>query len=123
MHPNTKDLTGLRVGIVTAIRFSRRRGLTTMWWCRCDCGSEEFECPGPEITRGQIRKSCGCARPPAPAKHRMYKTPEYRTWSGMKNRCTSGWPWAKHYYHRGIVVCERWQLPVGDAARADGQHQ
>lgn len=36
--------------------------------------------------------------------------PEYRTWAGMRDRCSN--PKAKNYGNyggRGITVCERWQ--------------
>jgi len=42
-------------------------------------------------------------------KHGMSRSPEYRAWQLMKNRCTNPrdkrW---EHYGGRGIRVCERW---------------
>jgi hypothetical protein len=42
--------------------------------------------------------------------HGMHNTPEYRTWTGMKERCYN--PSAdsyKNYGGRGITVCDRWR--------------
>jgi hypothetical protein len=43
--------------------------------------------------------------------HGMTRTPEHRTWSGIKTRCTNPrsalW---KHYGGRGITMCERWRV-------------
>ncbi|HDK2192328.1 TPA: AsnC family protein [Escherichia coli] len=43
------------------------------------------------------------------AKHGMRNTPEYRTWSDMKNRCLN--PRVRSYSNyggRGITVCKEW---------------
>ena len=43
--------------------------------------------------------------------HGMHKTPEYRSWDSMKQRCTNAKsPSAKNYKDRGITVCERWSV-------------
>jgi hypothetical protein len=42
--------------------------------------------------------------------HGMYKTPTYRVWASMRNRCNNKND--RHYAEyggRGIMVCERWQ--------------
>lgn len=58
---NFRDLTGLRFGRLTAIRYAGQetnRGARWLW--RCDCGTE-FETYGGSVTRGHTR-SCGCLR-------------------------------------------------------------
>lgn len=41
--------------------------------------------------------------------HGMSRTPEYRTWVGMIQRCTNeNGPNYRHYGGRGITVCEKW---------------
>lgn len=34
--------------------------------------------------------------------------PLYSAWASMRTRCRPTYPGAKHYYDRGISVCERW---------------
>lgn len=43
-------------------------------------------------------------------KHRMSKTPEYRAWSNMLDRCYRvAHPQYEEYGGRGISVCSRWR--------------
>lgn len=43
--------------------------------------------------------------------HGMSKTPEYRIWAAMINRCSnSGCSSFKNYGGRGIKVCDRWRM-------------
>ena len=60
-HYETKDLTGLVFGRLTAIEPTekRRRGYV-VWKCKCQCGNEVEVETGP-LTSGQT-KSCGCWR-------------------------------------------------------------
>lgn len=82
-----------------------------MWNCVCDCG-EVKRVSSSKLKSGHT-KSCGCynrdLRIAALTKHGMVGTPVYRSWAGMKNRCTNAndphWP---RYGGRGISVCERW---------------
>jgi hypothetical protein len=59
------DITGQKFGRWTVLRFLRPTTGTTLWLCRCDCGSE---C---EVSSGNLRRggslSCGCL--PAAAKN------------------------------------------------------
>jgi hypothetical protein len=38
----------------------------------------------------------------------MKKTPEWKTWSSMRQRCKPDNKDAANYFQRGIAVCERW---------------
>lgn len=40
--------------------------------------------------------------------HGMWKTAEWRSWSGMRQRCRPGDKDYANYGGRGIVVCDRW---------------
>ncbi|MBT2508864.1 hypothetical protein J7I98_23845 [Streptomyces sp. ISL-98] len=77
--------------------------------CRCDCGQAHSVLFG-EWGRTQ---SCGCLRREVASvrnsTHGLSKTPEYRVWHHMRDRCgdPNGKDWPD-YGGRGISVCERW---------------
>lgn len=78
--------------------------------CRCDCGTEH------NISSKEWGKtmSCGCLRRERNRErnttHGLSKSPEYRIWNHMRERCSNPTDrfW-KDYGGRGITVCERWQ--------------
>jgi hypothetical protein len=80
--------------------------------CRCECGTER-SIPVHTLKQGTSRH-CGCRNGENNADlhgtHLMTGTPEHRTWSHMKERCSNpnsqDWP---AYGGRGIVVCDRWR--------------
>lgn len=80
--------------------------------CECSCEARTIQdYIVSNLVKG-ITKSCGCIKkekPPAKT-HGMVKTPEYRAWSHMKNRCfrVSDGRY-KNYGARGITVCDRWK--------------
>lgn len=99
------DLIGKRFGrlIVVAPAGQSRRHANYRWTCRCDCGQTAVV-PGGRLTSGNTR-SCGCTQ----VRHGRATTPEYRTWIGMRNRCTN--PKDRNYPRyggRGIGVCAEW---------------
>lgn len=75
-----------------------------MFLCRCACGVErQVQAIG--LLSGRS-KSCGCLAGEA---HGMSKTPEYRAWRSMKDRCYNPNLEAyKDYGGRGIRVCDSW---------------
>jgi hypothetical protein len=101
--------TGDRFGRLTAIE--DRCPDVARVKCRCDCGTEASPLVK-NLARGRTQ-SCGCLRTGAgnpnwkgaPRQH-----PLYRTWLGMKERCSnpnhSHW---NYYGGRGITVCDRWR--------------
>lgn len=106
-----KDLTGQRFGRLVAIRLDapvlvsgiRRR----MWSCLCDCG-KTVSVISLALMSGKSR-SCGCLRIDVISKHGKSKSPEFRTWSHMIQRCTNpSNDRYKDYGGRGIKVCDRW---------------
>jgi hypothetical protein len=86
------------------------------WHCRCDCGSESVVLQKTLLSGAS--RSCGClsvekfvARSVARNKKHgeSKKTPEYRAWCHLRNRCNN--PKSRDYQNyggRGIAVCERW---------------
>ena len=103
---NRVDMVGQRYGRLTVIRAvasPTQKDWHGAWWeCRCDCG-RRVTAPRRHLIRGD-RRSCGCKR------HGRRRTPEYRIWLNMVQRCTNprnpGWP---NYGGRGITLCERWR--------------
>lgn len=82
-----EDLTGQKFNMLTVVRKSdsrNKRGLM-QWVCRCNCGRYT------EIITSSLRgsqKSCGCLK--RGIETGRSKTPEYRHWQAMKNRCQFG---------------------------------
>lgn len=107
------DLTGQKFGRWTVL--NRTEGRRQNWDCRCECGREK-SVYGADLRVGKSL-SCGCLRGEGvaqrnrdSAKHGMFGTPEYKTWSSMIQRCTnssaSAWP---NYGGRGIGICISWR--------------
>lgn len=80
--------------------------------CKCDCGSETV------IYLTNLRRnhtvSCGCSLKEWIVEnktiHNLRKHPLYKTWAGMKFRCSN--PGASHFEHyggRGILMCDEWK--------------
>jgi hypothetical protein len=83
----------------------------TMWLCRCECG-KEVSVMGTELKRNR-KKSCGCAHNKllsiSKTKHGRSKTPEFKAWSSMKERCLCKMNKAyEGYGGRGISICAEW---------------
>jgi hypothetical protein len=119
-----RDLAGQTFGQLTVVAFDRRHrypsGQTgAKWLCRCACGGGRSVFVK-DLVSGHTR-SCGCLQRAtsinnglANARHghcaNGRSTQEYKTWGGMRRRCTN--PNSQDYARyggRGICVCERWQ--------------
>ena len=114
-----KDISGIRYGMLVALRFVGMNGRRKpIWACRCDCGFE-FLVAFVNLQTGNT-KSCGCVRDlntAGRASLRNYKhghatgrvSGEYSSWRSMIGRCK--YPSVKGYLDyggRGIAVCDRW---------------
>lgn len=111
-----KDLTGLRFGKLTVVRFSHLDETNSARWkCECDCGGEALVTTG-ELNRKQrskLPKSCGCSQVQSAIEtfstHGMTGTPEYAAYHDMRARCYN--PNVREfarYGARGVTVCQRW---------------
>ena len=112
-----EDLTGRSFGSQEVLGpdvTSRSRG--QRWRVRCACGQER-SVDGTSLRQGTSR-SCGCERgrniSKAVKKHGATaisgRTPEYRTWCAMKERCERvGHRSYPDYGGRGIRVADTWR--------------
>ena len=110
----TEDITGLRSGKLTAVRFVdftlRKKAL---WLVRCDCGNPRLMRED-LFTIGAV-KSCGCTNL-GNTRHghrgsEKRKSPTYYSWASMRNRCTNPRDVNFKYYGGiGVTICERWKI-------------
>lgn len=114
--PRKIDLKGQRFGrLVVLEQVPNPKGTSAVWLCLCDCGVQK------SIASNSLRKgltrSCGCLHQETLAernfKHgqskRKQRSPEYRNWLNMRNRCNNPkCPSYKDYGGRGITVDPRW---------------
>lgn len=108
---NAHDLTGVRSGMLTAIRPVGRKHGSVLWECKCDCGNIK-NVVARYIKSGHT-KSCGCNQHPIGISrnkiHGLSNTRLYSIYTGMISRCSDGNANnKKRYYDRGIRVCDEW---------------
>ena len=110
---DTTGLVGRTFGRWVVLTFVRKanpevHNSTTIWACRCACGTER------EVARDSLIKgrslSCGCYKDERATKHGLSRIGEmYNTWDNMVQRCTKPHhPRYKDYGGRGITVCADW---------------
>lgn len=71
---------------------------------RCDCGSETV------LTKTDFWRRPRCRGCVKGAQNGWARSPEYAAWCSMHARCQPVARQAKHYYQRGITVCQEWQV-------------
>lgn len=100
--------------MLTAIRrIETLPKIGSIWLCRCECGSET-KVRQKNLANGHT-KSCGCLTRSNNLRHGMDKTPEYRAWQAINNRCSNpNRPDYKDYGGRGIVVVQSWRRENAD---------
>lgn len=116
MHHRAKDITGLRVGYLTAIRYHGSDGKKSLWEVKCDCGKTIIRDPSQlkKLKARGVEASCGCQKKATISrrltKHGMSGHPAYWVWRSMVDRCRlpSHQAWA-NYGGRGIEVCDHWR--------------
>ena len=106
-----RDLTGCRfdrlevIGKTHGLAGKERR---LLWICKCECGQTKLA-RSTDLVRGFVR-SCGCLHLQAITVHSMSRSPEYRVWNAVLQRCGNPnnveYP---RYGGSGIRVCEAWQ--------------
>ena len=101
------DLCGKVFGRWTVVKEAERKRNTRYWHCKCECGTEKAVYQG-TLVNGRS-PSCGCISKERMTNHGLYKSKEFKVWSGMISRCKNesqvSYP---NYGGRGITVCDRW---------------
>lgn len=102
------DLAGQTFGNLTANNIvGKRENGAALWRCSCLCGGGSVV-EAAALRRGSI-KSCGCLQKKSATTHGLSRSPEYRIWIGMKNRCYNvGDPSYAEYGGRGVTVAPEW---------------
>lgn len=117
-HPNWRDLTGKVFFRLTVREYVGRgnKGAQSYWLCDCVCGAQTVASGG-NLVHQNVR-SCGCWRDEEHVRratthgHKRHgrRTPEYGSWSGMRDRCLNPSDAAFHKYGgRGITIDPRWE--------------
>lgn len=106
------DRTGMVYGRLTVLeRKPNNNSGRVMWGCICECG-KYATVSGHELQSGHT-SSCGCYKREKigdrSRTHGLTRTPTYRSWQAMKERCYNPGNDRFHIYGaRGITVCNRW---------------
>ena len=112
---NFVDIVGHRFGRLEVVGFcGKTKYRHSIWRCKCDCG-EYVTVEKPALISGKTQ-SCGCLHSEQSAIngkagliHGMSRTPTYRAWNSLIQRCTNAANASyKDYGGRGIKVCDRW---------------
>lgn len=116
--PKAIDLTGLKFGKLTAVKYmysdnSKKSKRGRFWLCECECGGYKIA-NACDLRRGSVT-SCGCLR-----KDNIKKAQEanithgmctgkrsrlYQCYQAMKRRCQ----YEPNWVNKGINVCKEWQ--------------
>jgi hypothetical protein len=77
--------------------------------CRCKCGTEKFQ-PVISLKKGRTTQCRSCATHNQMTKHGKHSTPEYKIWSGIRQRCLNPKHRLYSYYgERGIKIDPKWE--------------
>ena len=107
-----KNITGIKYGKLTAVKFDHANKAKHYWLYKCDCGNDKVAGKA-DVTFGNVR-SCGCLFFEKKVTHGLTRngkkiTPTYSSWVSCRRRCRDKNNPAYHNYGgRGIKVCDRW---------------
>lgn len=95
--------------VVIALVGTARKG-EKLWLCQCDCGNTCERV----TSRLPLGGACGCRRGKNVKKvvHGMWRTPEFRAWMAMQDRCYRLTA-PNHKYYEHVSVWDGWKGPSG----------
>ena len=105
MKGDIKDITGKKIGHLTALRFDHMKGKKSYWEFKCICGNtciKRSDCLNEDSSCGcwtKKRKSELMNERHSNDEHHDSKTRFYSIWNGAKTRCTNSND--SHYYLYG----------------------
>jgi hypothetical protein len=104
------DITGMKFGNLTALRFLHKIGYIQIWEVQCTCGHVKPMRKISITNNKALRcRKCYLENPHKPIKHGMSQSSEYRSWQELRYRCLNKKSHAyKDYGGRGITVCSEW---------------
>lgn len=113
MPGKVKDLTGLKVGRLTVVRFISVEKGHAFWLCSCECGKHKVIMGASLIHKKHPTQSCGCINAEVTRErsvtHGMTGNQTYMSWQGMKLRCLNlNHPCSKEHGRRGVTICPQW---------------
>lgn len=105
----TEDITGMKFGRLTAIKFDHKEeDCRYCWLFKCDCGGEIIARKS-DVMRGAV-KFCKKCKYESVTKHGQNGTRLYAVWNSMKQRCLNkNHKNYKDYGGRGITICDEWK--------------
>lgn len=117
MGVHNRIVPGERYGINTIIARAGGTSKYPKWLVRCDCGADRIVS---SHTARAVRGCMKCTRKQRDINTRVEKDPNYcrmrdrlyRTWIGMRARCSSGKKrhlHSTHWISANIQVCDEWQ--------------
>ena len=106
-----KNISGNTYNRLTAIEETEKRSTCreVIWKFKCSCGNYTYTSAA-QVVKGRT-KSCGCLVSELGGAnlrtHGMSKTPEFGSWSAMKQRCTDP-NHSKYMYYKDVEIQENW---------------
>lgn len=101
------EITGKKVGSLTAVERLYVKDKKAYWLCKCDCGGEKIV-RTESFNFGKVR-SCGCLAKKMIA-NKEYEEVFYQIWQDMKQSCNNKKsPLYKECGEKGIKVCKDWE--------------
>lgn len=105
------DIANKRFGRLVAIEYIGVINRISHWICQCDCGATVTVSAASLI--GENTHSCGCLRKEIAGNvnrtHSKSKTPEYKAWCKIIERCDKNYSERQYYADRGIELCQEWR--------------
>lgn len=108
------DYIGAKHGRLTILAITKKPSIKAQFHCFCDCGNQKFI----EIYNITRTHSCGCYGKDFQKRfithgqsgNAQQRTPAYKAWVRMRDRCYNTKSWRYKYYGgKGVTISDEWQ--------------